>query len=242
MLSPAAKAPLLSGATAPSSFSRPAASVRTTEASCTPQSFFVAPTPPPRTASPDGLFQPASMIPTTGARFGPWALSLAPEIVALDLQTQSFIELMRTAHATSAISMPSTPTSSVHGGVTSNGAGDAHSDAEMSGSASSLGGSASILNTAIAQSQALREKVLRLPAGTDREGWEKESIDVCGLLAYKDLATCPVRGYLAQERRDVLAEMVNSAILRTSLPPASLMISTGSETTDRFPFYRAYGW
>lgn len=124
---------------------------------------------------------------------------------------------MRTAHATSAISTPSTPTSSVHGALTTGGGGggDAHSsDAEMSASTSSLGGSASILNVAIAQSQALREKVLQLPVGKDREGWERECIDVCGLLAYKDLATCPVRGYLSQSRRDILAEMVNSAILR----------------------------
>ena len=212
-----------------SAFARPlAASKSSTASSCTPQTFFVAPSPNPapppplHRASPlphlrpssSSLSSPASTV--TGAQFGSWASSLAPEIVSLNLQTQTFIELMRTAHATPAISTPSTPTSSVHGGLASGGGGgDAHSsDAEMSASTSSLGGSASILNVAIAQSQALREKVLQLPVGKDREGWERECIDVCGLLAYKDLATCPVRGYLSQSRRDILAEMVNSAILR----------------------------
>lgn len=213
-----------------SAFARPlAASKSSTASSCTPQTFFVAPSPnpappppPPHRASPIPHLRPSassslssSASTGTGAQFGSWASCLAPEIVSLNLQTQTFIELMRTAHATSAISTPSTPTSSVHGGLAGGGGGDAHSsDAEMSASTSSLGGSASILNVAIAQSQALREKVLQLPVGKDREGWERECIDVCGLLAYKDLATCPVRGYLSQSRRDILAEMVNSAILR----------------------------
>ncbi|KWU44896.1 hypothetical protein RHOSPDRAFT_25421 [Rhodotorula sp. JG-1b] len=222
-----------------SAFARPlAASKSSTASSCTPQTFFVAPSPNPapppplHRASPiphlrpssSSLSSPASTV--TGAQFGSWASSLAPEIVSLNLQTQTFIELMRTAHATPAISTPSTPTSSVHGGLASGGGGgDAHSsDAEMSASTSSLGGSASILNVAIAQSQALREKVLQLPVGKDREGWERECIDVCGLLAYKDLATCPVRGYLSQSRRDILAEMVNSAILQhTGRTPLSLL-------------------
>lgn len=180
---------------------------------CTPQTFFVASQPQLASTivSPDPSPSP---VPITGARFGPWALSLSPEILSLNLQTQAFIELMRTAHATSAVSTPSTPTSSVYGGLGGSATnGDAQSDADMSASTSSLG-SSSILNVAIAQSQALREKVLKLPLGKEREGWEHESIDVCGLLAYKDLTTCPVKGYLAQSRRETLAEMVNAAILR----------------------------
>lgn len=228
----AAAAPSVSSKSA---FARPLAATKSsTPSPCTPQTFFVAPSPnpappphPPHRASPIPHLRPSSssLSPSasavTGAQFGSWASSLAPEIISLNLQTQTFIELMRTAHASSAISTPSTPTSSVHGGLTGGGGGggggggDAHSsDAEMSASTSSLGGSASILNVAIAQSQALREKVLQLEVGQDREGWERECIDVCGLLAYKDLATCPVRGYLSQSRRDILAEMVNSAILR----------------------------
>lgn len=49
--------------------------------------------------------------------------------------------------------------------------------------------------------------------GKDKEAWEKECVDVSALLAYSDLSICPVRGYLAQERREGLAEMVNAAIL-----------------------------
>lgn len=226
-----------------SDFARPlAASKSSTPSSCTPQTFFVppSPTPPPPAAraSPIPHLRPSSTSSTsavTGAQFGAWASSLAPEIISLNLQTQTFIELMRTAHATSAISTPSTPTSSVHGALTTGGGGggDAHSsDAEMSASTSSLGGSASILNVAIAQSQALREKVLQLPVGKDREGWERECIDVCGLLAYKDLATCPVRGYLSQSRRDILAEMVNSAILQhTGRTPLSLLSLAARQAT-----------
>ncbi|GAA5978349.1 hypothetical protein JCM10908_004324 [Rhodotorula pacifica] len=220
--------PTIPSVSSKSAFARPlAAAAQSRSATCTPQTFFVAPNPATRSSpAPNQHPSSSSHLPITGAQFGSWALSLSPEIVGLNLQTQTFIELMRTAHATSAISTPSTPTSSVHGSLAGNGAsGDAHSDAEMSASTSSLGGSASILNIAIAQSQALREKVLQLlPGGKDREGWERECIDVCGLLAYKDIATCPVRGYLAQSRRDILAEMVNSAILQhTGRTPLSLL-------------------
>ncbi|GAA6004736.1 hypothetical protein JCM10207_000997 [Rhodosporidiobolus poonsookiae] len=208
--------------------------------SCTPRSFFVA-SPPTVPASPSGTHSPStpSFIPITGSSFGSHALSLSPDILALNLQTQTFIEHMRTAHASNAMSAPSTPTStsSVANGHTPRhpsslavGAGggngdDGGSDAGMSASTSSLG-SSSLLNVAIAQSQALREKVLLLPPGPDREAWEKECVEVCGLLAYKELANCPVRGYLAHSRREGLAEMVNAAILqqthRTPLPLLAL--------------------
>ncbi|GAA5894728.1 hypothetical protein JCM6882_006667 [Rhodosporidiobolus microsporus] len=206
---------------------------------CTPHSFFVT-SPPSSAAYPpsSGTSTPStspSYIPITGSTFGSWALSLSPEIISLNLQTQAFIEHMRAAHASSAMSAPSTPTSSVHNGHTprhhaSNG-DDVGSDAGMSASTSSLT-SSSLLNVAIAQSQALREKVLQLPPGKQREGWEKESIDVCGLLAYKDLSSCPVRGYLAQGRRETLAEMVNAAIMQqTNRTPLSLLALAARQTT-----------
>ena len=75
---------------------------------------------------------------------------------------------------------------------------------------------------AIAQSQALGKKVQEMPAGRDKESWQKECVDVSGLLAYVDLSICPVRGYLAQERREGLAELVNAAVLRKSIPASSL--------------------
>ncbi|BGP13743.1 hypothetical protein JCM10213_006427 [Rhodosporidiobolus nylandii] len=201
--------------------------------SCTPQTFFVA-SPPPSSAlpAPSGFATP-SYLPVTGSTFEPWARSLSPAILSLNLQTQAFIEHMRHAHASGTMSAPSTPTSSVLNGHTPrpHAAADDGSDAGMSGSTSSLGGS-SLLNVAIAQSQALREKVLKLPPGKEREGWEKESIDVCGLLAYKDLNSCPVRGYLAQSRREILAEMVNGAIMQqTSRTPLPLLALAVRQTT-----------
>ncbi|GAA5936306.1 hypothetical protein JCM1841_003000 [Sporobolomyces salmonicolor] len=198
--------------------------------SCTPQTFFVA-TPIPSSSIPSGVSgsdSPSpSPVPVVGATFGPWALSLSPEILALNLQLQSFVELMRAGHASSAVSTPSTPTSSLNGHATR----DVDSDAGMSASTSSFGAS-SILNVAIAQSQALRAKVLELPPGRDREAWERECVDVCGLLAYKDLVGCPVRGYLAQSRRETLAEMVNAAVLqRSHRSPLPLLSLVARQTT-----------
>ncbi|GAA5979145.1 hypothetical protein JCM11641_008440 [Rhodosporidiobolus odoratus] len=208
-----------------------------------PQTLFVA-SPPSSTTPPHTTASaPPSYIPVSGGTFGTWATSLSPEILSLNLQTQVFIEHMRHTHASGTMSSPSTPASSVANGHTARPAasnptdkgatagGDEGSDAGMSASTNSLSSSV-LLSTAISQSQALREKVLRLPLGKEREGWEKESIDVCGLLAYKDLASCPVRGYLAQSRREGLAEMVNAAIMQqTSRTPLPLLSLIARQTT-----------
>jgi len=88
----------------------------------------------------------------------------------------------------------------------------------MSASTSSLG-TFSILNVAIAQAQALAEKVSHLPPGRERDGWDRERVDVSALLAYKNIETCEVRGYFDETRKEALAEMVNAAVLRASLVP-----------------------
>ncbi|KAM0792297.1 hypothetical protein ACM66B_004986 [Microbotryomycetes sp. NB124-2] len=190
---------------------------------CEPTNFFV-PTPSTSRVPAGNGVQAASKsaVPVLGAAFGSWSLSLQPQILALNLQLQSFVELMRSAH-----SSPSTPTAS---GRYSNNLSDSfHSETALSASTSSIGslsGNHSLLNVAITQSQALNAKVRQLPPGKDKEKWEQECIDVSGLMAYKDLSTCPVRGYLAQERREVLAELVNAAILqrtgRTPMPVLTL--------------------
>jgi hypothetical protein len=81
---------------------------------------------------------------------------------------------------------------------------------------------------AISYSQTLGSKVRAMREGKEKEAWEKECVDVSALLAYSDLSICPVRGYLAQERREGLAEMVNAAILcessSASPPRAGLMM------------------
>ncbi|GAA5848182.1 hypothetical protein JCM8547_004435 [Rhodosporidiobolus lusitaniae] len=228
--SPAPSSPLPSKLASDTSSSRVAAT-------STPSTFFVtAPASPTSTQFSPFDSRSPSYIPITGATFGPWALSLSPEILSLNLQTQAFVEHMRTAHASSAMSAPSTPTSSVANGHTprhlsGTAAEDTGSDAGMSASTSSLG-SSSLLNVAIAQSQALREKVLKLPLAKEREGWEKECVNACGLLAYRDLAGCPVRGYLAQSRRETLAEMVNAAIMQhTDRTPLPLLALAARQTT-----------
>ncbi|GAA5822774.1 hypothetical protein JCM11251_004374 [Rhodosporidiobolus azoricus] len=213
--------------------------------SCTPYSFFVTSPAASTSRAPTSLvagsgratpiMRPAtpSYIAVTGANIGPHALSLEPAILSLNLQTQALIEKMREYHASSA-SAPSTPTSSVHNGHTprhhtSNG-DDVGSDAGMSASTSSI--TSSLVPQIIAQSQALREMVLQLPPGKQREAWLKENIDMSALLAYKDLSGAPVRGYLAQERRETLAEMVNAAIMQqTNRTPLPLLALAARQTT-----------
>ncbi|GAA5843731.1 hypothetical protein JCM9279_000124 [Rhodotorula babjevae] len=203
---------------------------------CTPQTFFVAPTP---SSSSSLATTRSSSKPLIGAHFGPHAQSLAPAILSLNLQTQVFVELMRSAYATSAHSTPSTPTPSLNGGTSAGassaaaagggaGAGD---DADMSASTSSLG-TFSILNVAIAQAQALAEKVAHLPPGRERDGWDRERVDVSALLAYKNIETCEVRGYFDEARKEALAEMVNAAVLQhTSRTPMPLLSLAARQAT-----------
>lgn len=175
---------------------------------CLPTTFFVS---TPSVAPPVSATSPKPPVPVLGATFGSWSLSLDARILSLNLQLQTFVELMRSAHSNNtSLSTPSTPTANGGGG----GGGGPGSDAGMSTSTSSLGGGSHSMNIAIAQSQALSANVRRLPAGRERDSWDQECIDVSGLMAYKDLTTCPVRGYLAQGRREVLAELVNAAVLR----------------------------
>lgn len=170
-------------------------------------------TPAPSTES------PTPPVPIVGASFGSWATSLAPEILGLNLQLQLFVELMRTGHATSSLSTPSTPTSSVNGGATTEDAGMTSSITSLASSTAST----SLLSAAIHSSQALLSSIQSLPPSKAKESWERECVDVCGLLAYKDLTNCPVRGYLETSRRQGLADMVNSAILRKCLRVAFLV-------------------
>lgn len=173
-----------------------------------PHSFFV-PTPVSTSEHPK---PPPPPIQVLGATFSPAALSLAPAILSLNLQLQSFVELLRTANSTSRASTPT------------------RSDSPMSGSTSSL---ASVGKSAgggmgkvIKQGQKLAAKVATLPVGKERASWEQEILEVSGLMAYTDLSICPVRGYLSQDRREALAELVNAAILR-ELPRGGCFDSVG---------------
>ncbi|GAA6019615.1 hypothetical protein JCM11491_002825 [Sporobolomyces phaffii] len=206
--------------------------------SCTPRTFFVLSEPSPPASLPS-TSSPNPPLAVVGSTFGSWATSFAPEILSLNLQLQAFVELMRTGHATSALSTPSTPTSSINGLNPSAAApgGAGFDEPGMTSSVASLASmstttSTSLLSTAIAASQALLSSIQALPPSKDKESWERECVDVCGLLAYKDLTNCPVRGYLEASRREGLAEMVNSAILqRTNRSPLPLLALAARSTT-----------
>lgn len=123
---------------------------------------------------------------------------------------------MRAAYTAS---QPSTPSGSAilpprSAGMLSSS--DGLSDSGLSGGSGSslLGGSAGALLSAVAQGRKLATEVGRLPPGALRVAWTAIYTGAAGLLASKDLETCPVRGYLAQSRRETLAELVNAAILR----------------------------
>ncbi|KAI5476214.1 LisH dimerization motif containing protein [Pseudohyphozyma bogoriensis] len=187
----------------------------TSKPTCTPYSFYV-PTPVPSLLPPS---TPKPPVPIIGSTFTPQALSIDPFILSLSLQLQSFVELIRTSMAAS--SAPSTPTSSSAG------------EEAMASSTSSI---ASVRTTsimkAITSSQLLRNKVSLLPAGSIREAWEKECVDVSGLLAYTDLSMCPVRGYLDQSRRETLADLVDAGVLQaTKQTPLPLLTLAVRQTT-----------
>ncbi|ORY59406.1 hypothetical protein BCR35DRAFT_295704 [Leucosporidium creatinivorum] len=229
----------------PSPSSTPTSSLKASKP-CLPTTFFVStppsPTLPDSSASFSSNSNGNSPLPILGASFGPWSLSLEPQILALNLQLQTFVELMRVAHSPSSNASTPAGTSPLHpSATTTNGHSAAAAslslaDSMLSNSTSSLSSntttSTHTMNIAISQSQALNAKVQRLPGGKERDSWERECIDVSGLLAYKDLNTCPVRGYLAQERREVLAELVNAAILqRTDKTPLPLLSLAARQTT-----------
>lgn len=190
--------------------------------------------PPPSACSPHALFLPSTQPPASdptslsdtskfiGEAFEPEAVSLAPDMLLLNLHLQLFLELMRAAYAPSA---PSTPSSSGILPPLSDGLSDG---ASAAGSSSSLvGGSVGALQAAVGQSQALSARVRGLPVGRVREVWNGICVNACGLMAYKDLGMCPVRGYLAQSRRETLAELVNAAILRECSLRIHLHLSRG---------------
>ncbi|KAM0747513.1 hypothetical protein T439DRAFT_328751 [Meredithblackwellia eburnea MCA 4105] len=210
-----------------------------------PTSSFAFAYPTPSSSS---FTSPSSPIPILGATMKPASLSLKPEILKLNLELQSFVELIRAANsgavgsasASASVGSPlsgigSSPSTPLPFPTATSKEGD--SPDHMSNSTSSLSSSlappsttrssAHSMSRAIKHSQKLRQLVSRLPPGKEKELWELECVDVSGLMAYTDLGICPVRGYLRQERRESLAELVNAACLqaskRTPMPIISLV-------------------
>lgn len=155
------------------------------------------------------------------SRWGPHSLSLDPTILSLNLQSQAFVEVIRSA--ASSVGSVSSPTSS---GVFS---AATPSDAMSNSTSSIVSTRTSNMLQAITLSQALHSAVRELPAGLVREEWERQCVNVSALMAYKNLDECPTKGFLEQSRRVVLAELVNAAIMRTAIP-FSLASSLSSQS------------
>ena len=66
--------------------------------------------------------------------------------------------------------------------------------------------------------QRLYAKVQSLKDPRDREPYRKEMENVVGLLAYRVPENSPMVRYMKQERRDAVADQINSAILRAWIP------------------------
>ncbi|KAJ7905616.1 CTLH/CRA C-terminal to lish motif domain-containing protein [Mycena olivaceomarginata] len=80
----------------------------------------------------------------------------------------------------------------------------------------------------LAKAQKLHVLSSMLSNPTEREAYNKELENVTGLLAYPDPERSPVAKYLSHERREAVANQINTAILyRTGLPAIShLELST----------------
>ncbi|KAJ7109485.1 CTLH/CRA C-terminal to lish motif domain-containing protein [Mycena epipterygia] len=74
----------------------------------------------------------------------------------------------------------------------------------------------------LAKAKKLYVLVSMLPNPTERAAYAKELRNVAGLLAYPDPQSSPVAKYLSQERREAVANQINTAILyRTGFPAIS---------------------
>ncbi|KAK4701264.1 hypothetical protein P7C70_g4969, partial [Phenoliferia sp. Uapishka_3] len=216
----------------PPSLSPRKAAAAALAAASSPHTFFV---PTPSSSASYPYPNPTSnsktpSVPILGATFSPSALSLSPQILSLNLQLQSFVELIRSA---STSSLPTSRTTTPGDQTPPSMSGSTSSILSTGGRSTGSGrGSGGGMNKAIKQSQRLRAKVGEMEPGKEREAWEAECVDVSGLMAYTDLEICPVRGYLSQGRREVLAELVNAAILKhTKHTPMPLLALVARQTT-----------
>ncbi|KAJ7097844.1 lish motif-containing protein, partial [Mycena belliarum] len=85
----------------------------------------------------------------------------------------------------------------------------------------------------LSKAKKLQVLVSMLPNPNERATYAQELRNVAGLLAYPDPQTSPVAKYLSQERREAVANQINTAILyRTGFPAISqLELSTRYTST-----------
>lgn len=163
----------------------------------------------------------------------PPIFSTNPLRLALSLQIQLFIEVVRQAacsvngssvQSTSSglhPSRPSTPFSaaqspgSAHGSMEGSTAsiGSTASSAMSFSSSASVNGTTSALSGALAHAQSLYAQADRLADPVLRQTHRAELESVSGLLPYHDPRLSPVSYYLDENRRLALAEAVSGAIL-----------------------------
>lgn len=159
--------------------------------------------------------------------------SLEPAHVALNLQIQYFVELVRSSSSPSSSSAPeadhlpgpSNGTLESHGsssgekraGVTkahdlSNSTGGLSDDTSTT-SSSTVSSRTHSIALSLPHARSLFCYAQTLPKPNERAIFVKELESVSGLLAYVDPWTSPIKRYLDQSRREMLAEIVNAAIL-----------------------------
>ncbi|KAJ6623546.1 CTLH/CRA C-terminal to lish motif domain-containing protein [Mycena sp. CBHHK59/15] len=85
----------------------------------------------------------------------------------------------------------------------------------------------------LSKARKLHALVTMLPNPTERAAYSRELRNVAGLLAYPDPHSSPVAKYLSQDRREAVANQINTAILyRTGFPAISqLELSTRYTST-----------
>ncbi|KAG0152129.1 hypothetical protein CROQUDRAFT_667459 [Cronartium quercuum f. sp. fusiforme G11] len=148
--------------------------------------------------------------------------SLQPAHVALNLQIQYFVELVRTSSSSSPElstngnsnheneQVPTTSSRQHTDLATSTGG---LSDDTSTSTTSTISARTHSVALSLPHARSLFCYVQTLPKPTERAIFVKELESVSGLLAYTDPWHSPVRRYLDQSRRLMLAEIVNAAIL-----------------------------
>ncbi|WWC62028.1 uncharacterized protein I303_104615 [Kwoniella dejecticola CBS 10117] len=154
--------------------------------------------------------------------------STNPSHVKLNLQIQQFIESLRQLNPSSSNgtgSMPSSPSSSI-GSL---------------GNSGSLSSSSMGLTHTLSAAQGLHSEAKKLPPDI-RAIYLQEIQEVGALLAYADPENGPLKGFLSQDRRIKLSEMVNAAILRSQgIHPESALGAYARRTTVLYRLMAEYG-
>jgi len=89
----------------------------------------------------------------------------------------------------------------------------------------------------LAKAKKLHVLVSMLPNPAERAAYTQELRNVAGLLAYPDPESSPVANYLSQERREAVANQINTAILyRTGLPAISRLEMSTRYTSTLWSF------